>query len=71
MVSPPLPYTCSKCHSTDYEYDEIRATGRLSRFFDVQNKKFLAVACQSCGYTELYRDTSSQWGNLFDWFLGS
>ena len=46
-------YVCAKCGGHDYETDEFRATGgNLAKIFDVQNKKFMTVSCQDCGYTE-------------------
>ena len=62
-------WSCLRCHNTEYDVDEIRSSGRISRFFDVQNKKFAAVVCQRCGFTELYRGKSSTLGNVFDFFM--
>lgn len=60
-------YICSKCGNTSFESDEIRTTGgRFSKIFDVQNKKFTAVTCTKCQYTELYKGTTSTLGNIFD-----
>lgn len=62
-------YTCPKCSFTEYEVDEMRATGgALAKIFDVQNRKFTIVSCKRCGYTELYRKTSGTLGNIFDFF---
>ncbi len=64
-----ISYKCIKCGSTRYESDEIRTTGGgLSRFFDVQNKKFVVVSCESCGYSELYKRKTGALGNIFDFF---
>ncbi|SJZ56614.1 zinc ribbon domain-containing protein [Selenihalanaerobacter shriftii] len=65
-------YQCPKCGSNSYERDEIRAAGGVfSKIFDVQNKKFIAVVCTDCGYTELYKKgKSSLLGNIFDFFTG-
>lgn len=62
-------WACLRCGNLDYEVDEIRSSGRVSRFFDVQNKKFTAVICSQCGFTELYRGKSSTLGNVFDFFM--
>ena len=44
--------------------------GNFAKIFDVQNKKFITISCQRCGYTELYRaDTSTGW-NVLDFLLG-
>jgi predicted nucleic-acid-binding Zn-ribbon protein len=62
-------YVCPKCGNTQYETDEMRATGgRFAKIFDVQNKKFTTVSCTKCGYTELYKGTTSTIGNIFDFF---
>lgn len=64
-------YVCPKCGSSEYITDTIQTTGgNLSKFFDVQNKKFLAVSCAKCGYTELYREDSSMASNIFDFLIG-
>lgn len=60
---------CPKCENRDFEVDEFRATGGMfAKIFDVQNKKFSTVSCTQCGYTEIYRTTSSTIGNVFDFF---
>ena len=63
-------FSCTKCGHDQFEADEIRATGKFSRFFDVQNKKFTAVSCTQCGFTEMYRGESSALGNILDLFAG-
>ena len=60
-------YVCPKCGCTHFETDEIRTTGgRFSKVFDVQNKKFTVVSCAQCGFSELYKGTTSTLGNIFD-----
>ena len=62
-------YICPKCGNKSFETDEIRTTGgRFSKIFDVQNKKFTAVTCTQCKYTELYKGTTSGIGNVLDFF---
>jgi len=62
-------YVCPKCGNTKFETDEIRTTGgRFAKIFDVQNKKFTAVTCTNCKYTELYKGTTSAAGNILDFF---
>ena len=61
-------FSCTKCGHDQFEADEIRATGKYSRFFDVQNKKFTALCCLNCGYTEIYRTESRGLGNVLDFF---
>ncbi len=64
-------YVCPKCGNTHYEVDEIRTTGGgLSKFFDVQNKKFTAITCSRCMYTEFYKGTTSTLGNVVDFLFG-
>ncbi len=66
-----MNYKCPKCGNTQYEVDEMRATGGMfSKIFDVQNKKFTTVTCTKCKYTELYKTASSTLGNVFDFFTG-
>ena len=62
-------YICPKCRNTQYETDELRATGGfLIKVFDVQNKKFTTVTCTRCKYTEIYKASTSMLGNIFDLF---
>ena len=63
-------FLCAKCQHTQFETQEIRTTGKYSRFFDIQNKKFTAVSCTACGFTEMYRGDSSALGNILDLFVG-
>jgi hypothetical protein len=61
-------YKCEKCEIKEYEKSEIRTTGgKLSKIFDVQNKKFVAVSCTNFGYTEFYKiNDSGTLSNIFD-----
>lgn len=62
-------WTCPKCSNTAYETDQFAATGgRFSKIFDVQNKKFKTVSCTNCGFTEIYKRTTSTLGNVIDFF---
>ncbi len=62
-----LNYRCHKCQNTQYEIDEMRATGGfVAKVFDVQNKKFSTVTCTRCRHTELFKADSSTLGNIFD-----
>ena len=70
MATQRMAYVCTKCKNNTYVTDEFRATGGISRFFDVQNKKFTTVSCSQCGFTEIYRGDTSRWGNVADFFLG-
>jgi hypothetical protein len=65
----PTDRGCPKCGHAETEMDTISTTGSgLSKMFDVQNRRFTAVTCTSCGYTELYRAQNS--GDLVDLFFG-
>ncbi|MCU4740956.1 zinc ribbon domain-containing protein [Halobacteria archaeon AArc-m2/3/4] len=60
---------CPKCGHTETEIDDISTTGSgLSKYFDIQNRRFRVVSCTNCGYAELYKSSSS--GDLVDLFLG-
>ena len=65
-------WSCLKCQHTSFDVDEVRVTGGgLSRFFDVQNRKFSAVTCRNCSFTEFYKSKSGMVGDVADFFLGS
>jgi len=62
-------YFCMKCKGTEYRAGEFRTTGSgISRFLNLQNKKYATVACAGCGYTELYRLDGGGIGNILDIF---
>jgi len=65
-------YQCIKCGNKKAETDNIRTTGpKFTRFFNIQNRRFLAVSCTKCGYTELYRTgKTSGASNVLDFFTG-
>lgn len=63
-------YTCPKCENKFYEIDEFRAVGStLTRLFNVQNKKFTTISCSHCGYTEIFKRTTSTAGNIIDFLF--
>ena len=46
-------------------------TGKTwSRFMNIQNRKFLAVTCSKCNFTEFYKGVSKGWESVVD-FLGN
>lgn len=49
-----LRFACVKCGHTSYEIETLSAAGG-SRLFGSRNRKFSAVSCTSCKYTELYK----------------
>lgn len=60
-------HVCLKCGHRGAGYDEFRATGGgFSKIVDVQNKKFLTISCDRCGYTELFKSNTTTLGNVFD-----
>ena len=64
-------WTCPKCESTEYSEDTVTMTGKTwSRFMNIQNRKFLAVTCSKCNYTEFYKGVSQGWESVID-FLGN
>lgn len=65
-------FQCTKCGHKKAEVDDIRTTGSgFTRFFNIQNRKFVAVSCASCGYTEFYRKgKTSGASNVLDFFTG-
>ena len=64
-------WTCPKCESTEYFEDTVTMTGKTwSRFMNIQNRKFLAVTCSKCNYTEFCKGVSKGWESVID-FLGN
>jgi hypothetical protein len=65
-------YSCPKCGHYKAETDKIRTTGSgFTRFFDIQNRKFITVSCARCGYTELYKEgKASGASNFLDFITG-
>lgn len=62
-------YQCLKCGGTDFDREEVTMTGGwLSRFFNVQSKRYTAVTCERCHYTEFYRGSTSTLENIVDFF---
>ncbi len=62
-------WQCPKCQNKEFEADQLAATGGgLTKFFNIQNKKFTTVTCTSCRYTEMYKTGTSTLGNVLDFF---
>ncbi len=60
---------CPKCGTTETTVDTVSMSGGgLTKYFDIQNRRFRVVSCDHCGYSELYRGQSS--GDIIDVFLG-
>lgn len=63
-------YICPKCGCMHYERDRIQtAGGNFSKLFDVQNKRYTAIICSQCGYTEFYRESDSLGWNIVDFLF--
>jgi len=63
-------WKCSKCDCTEFTHDQFQATGGgFAKVFDVQNKKFITISCNKCGYTELYKANTSAGMNVLDFLL--
>jgi len=62
-------FQCTKCSNTTYETGEMHVAGGFwSKIFDVQGKRFKTISCSNCGYTEIYKNTTSTGGNVLDFF---
>ena len=60
-------WICPKCQNESFDKDQFQATGGgFSKIFDVQNKRFITVSCTECGYTEIYKTTTSAGMNILD-----
>ena len=63
-------YNCPKCDNFECEIDQFQATGgNFAKLFDVQNKKFTTISCKRCGYTEIYKEQSSDGLNILDFLM--
>jgi predicted nucleic-acid-binding Zn-ribbon protein len=64
-------YVCVKCGNDSYNSGKISTTGSSwSKFFNLQNNKFITVICLKCGYTELYKTSTSGLENVGDFLFG-
>ena len=63
-------WVCLKCKHTEYAISDIRVAGSFwTKIFNIQNKKYSAVSCNKCSYTEFYRGhPASNLANIFDFF---
>ena len=51
-----MQFVCPKCGCHEFVQDQFQATGgTMAKLFDIQNKKFITISCEKCGYTEIYR----------------
>ena len=64
-------FHCPKCHNHGAEVSQFAATGGgFSKLIDLQNKKFITISCNTCGYTEMYKSKTSLGGNILDVIIG-
>ena len=62
-------WRCLKCQCGEFETDQFAATGGgLTKFFNIQNKKFTTVSCSKWTYTEIYKTDTSALSNVLDFF---
>jgi len=62
-------WECPKCGNREFEADQFAATGGgLTKFFNIQNKKFATLTCLRCKYTEMYQTGTSTLSNVLDFF---
>ena len=67
-----LNFTCAKCGHNDCEVNDMSTTsGMMSRMVNLQNRRFSAVSCRRCFYTELYKTNSGALRNSFDLMVGA
>ena len=67
-----LNFTCAKCGHNECEVDDMSTTsGMMSRMVNPQNRRFSAVSCRRCFYTELYKTNSGALRNIFDLRVGA
>jgi len=65
-----ISYVCIKCGTNEYTSDYIRTTGGLfSKLFNIQNKKFFAISCKKCGFTEIYKASTPGIENVVDFLM--
>ena len=58
-----------RCQNKEFEAGQFAATGvGLTKFFNIQNKRFTTVTCTSCQYTEIYKTDTSTLSNVLDFF---
>jgi uncharacterized protein len=63
-------FLCTKCGSNDFSRKEMRAEGGfLSAAFDISTNRFIAVSCERCGFTELYRKDVAGASKIFDFLV--
>lgn len=65
-------WSCVRCGVHQFELNDVAtASGLWSRIFNLQNRRFVAVSCMGCGYTELYKRNSTAIMNIIDFLSNS
>jgi len=60
---------CAKCGHTEADVEDIATTSDgIARLLDIQDRRFTAVSCRRCGYTEFYKGRRP--GVVLDLFVG-
>jgi uncharacterized protein len=68
-------FVCQKCNHQGGKTNRIAVTGTgLSKWVDIQHNSLILVACQNCGYSEIYTqeilEGKKYLGRLFDIIFG-
>jgi len=63
-------WSCPKWSHKEYDLAEMRVAGSFwTKIFDIQNKKYSAVSCTKCSYTEFFRTSQLQSLQMYLTFL--
>lgn len=69
---PMIKYTCPKCGCRNYRLSQIRvAHSLLTQLFDIQSRKYSAIICKKCSYTEFYNVPVKKITTVFDFLTGT
>jgi predicted nucleic-acid-binding Zn-ribbon protein len=64
-----INWECPKCKNREFEAGQFAATGGgLTKFFNIQNKRYSTITCVACKYTEIYQAETSTLSNVLDFF---
>ncbi len=62
-----LRYTCPKCGGKQYEMGEMWTIGSIwTRLFEVHNRRFVFISCQRCRFTELFKTSLKNIGEVYN-----
>ena len=69
---PMIKYTCPKCGGRKYRLSEIRvAHNFFTQLFDIQARKYSAMICEKCSYTEFYNVPVKKITSVLDFFTST